>query len=83
MVGYHRDVRTTVDMDDDVMEAVRSLARAQGRSMGAVLSDLVRRALAPPVRLAQGSGGFPTFAAQPNAAPLTLETVRSALHDEE
>ena len=76
-------MRTTVDLDDDVLAAVRSLARAQGRTFGVVLSDLARRALAPESRIRQGPGGFPTFAPPAGAAPLTVETVHDALEDDE
>lgn len=82
VMWHHHDVRTTVDIDNDVLEAVRSLARAQGRSLGSVLSDLVRRALVPDTRLAQGPGGFPTFTPPNGTPPLTVEAVRAALDDE-
>ena len=75
-------MRTTVDLDDEVLAAVRSLARAQGRSLGLVLSDLVRRALAPGSRIEEGPGGFPTFEPAVGTAPLTVETVQAALEDD-
>jgi hypothetical protein len=75
-------VRTTLNVDDDVLAAARSLARAQGRSVGVVLSELARRGLAPIPRLGTGSGGFPTFEPPPDAPPLTVEAVRAA-HDDE
>ncbi len=75
-------MRTTLELDDDVMDAVRSLARAQHRSMGTVLSDLARRGLNAERRLADGAGGFPTFDHPPDVGTLTLETVRDALDDE-
>jgi Ribbon-helix-helix protein, copG family len=75
-------VRTTVDLDDDLLAGLRSLARAQGRSVSFVLSDLVRRALRPTPRLQEGAGGFPTFEPPAGAAPLTVEAVRAALDDE-
>lgn len=39
-------MRTTVNIDEDVLLAVRGLARREKRSVGAVLSELARRALA-------------------------------------
>jgi hypothetical protein len=75
-------VRTTVDLDDDILAAVRSLARVQGRSLGVVISDLVRRGLSPVTTIDQGPRGFPSFEAPPGAPPLTVETVRAALEDE-
>jgi hypothetical protein len=41
-------MRTTVDIDDDVLAAAKDLAKAEGRTMGQVISDLVRRALTQP-----------------------------------
>jgi hypothetical protein len=74
-------VRTTVDLDDDVLAMVRSLARVQGRSLGLVISDLVRRGLSPTPRIDLGPGSFPTFEPPPDAPPLTIEAVRAALED--
>jgi hypothetical protein len=38
-------MRTTLDLDDDVLLAVKERARREKRSAGAVLSDLARDAL--------------------------------------
>ncbi|MBK7250184.1 MAG: ribbon-helix-helix protein, CopG family [Gammaproteobacteria bacterium] len=38
-------MRTTLDIEDDVLAAVKELARREGRSAGDVLSALARRAL--------------------------------------
>ena len=38
-------MRTTLDIDDDVLAAAKSLARHQSRSAGQVISELARRAL--------------------------------------
>jgi hypothetical protein len=38
-------MRTTVDIADDVLQAARERARREGKTMGAVLSDLARLAL--------------------------------------
>lgn len=43
-------MRTTLKIDDDVLAAAKELARRQGRTAGAVLSDLARRALTMAVR---------------------------------
>ncbi len=40
-------MRTTLNLETDVYEAARALARASSRPLGAVVSDLVRRALRP------------------------------------
>ena len=59
-------MRTTLEIDDDVLDAAKSLARQSNRTAGAVLSDLARRALtsAPATSAAShrgGVGGFVPF----------------------
>jgi hypothetical protein len=56
-------VRTTLDIDDDVLEAAKSLARQSDRTAGAVLSDLARRALTSAAAKSAdvGVGGFMPF----------------------
>ncbi len=39
-------MRTTLELDDTVLAAARSLARARGTSLGAAVSELARRGLA-------------------------------------
>jgi hypothetical protein len=38
-------MRTTLDIDDDVLRAAKELARRQKKTAGAVISELSRRAL--------------------------------------
>jgi hypothetical protein len=45
-------MRTTLDIDDDVLRAAKELARREKKTAGAVISELTRRALtAPPPAL--------------------------------
>jgi hypothetical protein len=74
-------VRTTVDIDDDVLSAARSLARSERRSIGTVLSNLARRGLRPPAPSSVGTGGFPVFDVE-SGRPITSEMVRASLADE-
>ncbi len=74
-------MRTTLQIDDDVLEAARSLAEAERTHVGTVLSRLARKGLAP--GSAGGTDrGFPVFEVPPGARPLTLEKVRQALEDD-
>ena len=41
-------MRTTLDIDDDVLSAAKELARAEKKTAGEVISDLVRKALTTP-----------------------------------
>ena len=38
-------MRTTLDIDDDVLQAVKELARRGKKTAGAVISEMARRAL--------------------------------------
>jgi len=38
-------MRTTLDIDNEILEAVKEIARRTGSTAGSVLSDLARRAL--------------------------------------
>lgn len=65
---YGRSVRTTLDIDDDVLAAAKDLARRQNRTAGEVISDLTRRALigaasGDRVREPAGAYGFQPFPA--------------------
>jgi hypothetical protein len=73
-------MRTTVVIEDDVLEAARSLAEAEGKSLGQVISMLARRGLAPQ-RQEEVEAGFPVFSVSPEAKPLTLEMVQRALEE--
>jgi hypothetical protein len=68
-------LRTTVNLDDEVYETVRALARRQRRSVGAILSELARCALKTSARLDR-RGGFPIVAVERDAAPITMADVR-------
>jgi hypothetical protein len=41
-------MRTTLDIDDDVLGAAKDLARRERKTAGAVISELARRALSAP-----------------------------------
>ena len=42
-----RSVRTTLDIDDDVLQAAKELGGLQKKTAGQILSELARKALAP------------------------------------
>lgn len=73
-------MRTTLEIDDDVIAAARELARDEGRSIGAVVSDLARRGLMP-ARI-EREHGRPVIRSPAGAPPLTPEMVRRALDED-
>lgn len=78
---YDAQVRTTLNLADDVAEAARSIAYVERRSLGAVVSDLARRGLAPAPARFVDDGGLPVFAVPADAAPITDDMVRRALDE--
>ena len=73
-------VRTTLDIDEDVLLATKEIAKRKSQSMGKVLSELARQAL---TRQAEATtrNDVPLFPKQPNASIVTLELV-NRLRDE-
>ena len=78
---YDACVRTTLNMDDDVLDAARAIARTEGRPLGVVVSDLVRRGLVPEHHRIDTDDGFPVFRVRPGTAPMTDEMVHRALEE--
>jgi hypothetical protein len=74
-------MRTTLSIDEDVLQAARSLAAAQHRSLGGVISDLARRGLAPRADRIGSEDGFPVFRVDPGAPVITQEMVSAALDE--
>ncbi len=73
-------MRTTLDIDDDVIAAARELAATERRSVGAVISELARRGLAP--ARVETDDEFPVIRVPAGAAPITPEMVRRALDED-
>ena len=76
-------MRTTIDIDDELLAVARELARREHQSLGKVISRLAREALAgQPTHDAletPGVGGFRPFASL--GAPVTDEAI-DQLRDE-
>ena len=71
-------------LDDDVLRAARALSAHDGRSLGAVLSDLARRGLGSASQQPGGGGGtrrFPVMVPGPAAERVTTERVADLLDD--
>ena len=77
-------MRTTLDIEDDVLQAAKELAQREGGTAGQVLSTLARRGLAlPAARRKQRSGmrgGVPVLPSRGEV--VTLEHVQQ-LRDKE
>lgn len=73
--------RTTLTIDTDVLVAVREHARRQRKSLGAAVSDLVRRALHRPMATTE-SDGFQIVGLPPDSSVVTEARVKALLEDE-
>jgi len=73
-------MRTTLNLDPDVLRAARHLAREGGRSLGEMISELARRGLHPSGEVAY-EGDFPVFRVSEDAPALTPEMVDEALEE--
>ena len=73
-------MRTTVDIDDDVLQAVREIAAREGISMGKALSTLASQTPTNPVET-DIRNGVPLFPSQNSAGIISLEPVNQ-LRDE-
>lgn len=78
-------MRTTIDIDDDVLNAAKALARRENVSAGHVVSRILRdaltgRATPPPDELAPSVAGFRAFA--PRGKLVSNEDI-DRLRDEE
>ena len=74
------DVRTTLNIDDDVLLAAKSIADRQGVTAGHVLSELARQALKPGQPSVMRNG-VPLFPVREGAKVVTMELV-NRLRDE-
>jgi hypothetical protein len=73
-------MRTTLTIDDDVLEAAREMASRQRRSIGEVVSELVRVGLRP-TSPSPSTAGVPHLPLRADARPVTLKMVNRLRDD--
>jgi len=74
-------MRTTLNLDDDVLRAVKEIAKLRDSTAGEVLSDLAREALAKPSEEGGMRNGVPLLAPTEGAGIVTSEHVAELLDD--
>jgi hypothetical protein len=72
-------MRTTLNIDEDVVAAARELASGERRSLGSVVSELARRGLTP--GQVETDDGLPVIRVPAGTPPITPEMVRRALDE--
>ncbi|MFW5710944.1 MAG: hypothetical protein ACOCZA_03260 [Spirochaetota bacterium] len=68
-------MRTTINIDDELYSIARSLAESRGISMGAAVSELMRRGVQSGTASYEQRSGFPVMQVSEEAAPITPEQV--------
>jgi len=77
---YNIYMRTTLDLEDDLLEVARELARRQKTTIGGVVSAMMRKALEPTTQLRMRNG-VPLIVPKPGARKPSLALV-NRLRDE-
>lgn len=75
-------MRTTVDLDEDLLRVVKNLAAERHQSLGRVLSELARKGLQPPPRVSFGRDKIPTLMRKEGGRPVTAQDVKDLLESE-
>jgi hypothetical protein len=75
-------MRTTLQIDDDILEEARELAHAQRRSLGSVISDLARQTLRRPVGIKYLESGIPVFDAPEGTRIASPEEIQRIIDEE-
>ena len=75
-------MRTTLDIDDDVLRAAKEIAELQRKTAGQVVSELLRKALHPTPRSLRVRNGVPLLTRRPGAPVLTMALVNQLRDDE-
>ena len=75
-------MRTTLDIDDDVLQAAKEHGEFRGVTAGKVLSDLARKALTPTGPVPKVRNGVPLLPPRPGQEIMTMKLVNE-LRDEE
>jgi hypothetical protein len=74
-------MRTTLDIDSDVLQAAKELAALKGTTAGQVLSELARQALTP-VETRRTRNGVPVLPRRPSGHPRPSMRLVNELRDD-
>jgi hypothetical protein len=76
-------VRTTLNIEDDVLETVKAMAARDRKPLGEVVSGMLRRAIEPSTSASRKMrNGIPLFPVSAQARVVTPEAVKELLDDD-
>ena len=65
-------MRTTLDIDEDLLQAAKEIAENEGKTAGQVVSELLRKALQAPPSRKQVRNGVPLIRRRTGAPVITM-----------
>lgn len=68
-------MRTTLSIDDDLLALAKNLSAQHRKSVGEVVSELMRKALAQPAQAPHTRDGLPLLAVRADSGPAMPELV--------
>jgi len=74
-------MRTTLDLDEDIVHAAKEIAAARGTTAGKVLSELARKALTPS-ETRRVRNGVPLLPRRPPGSPRPTMKLVNELRDD-
>ena len=76
-------MRTTLDIDDELLLTVKEIAQQRKVTAGSVVSRLLREALQPKEFQVEYRNGGPLLPRRPNGPAVTVEMVNRLLDEDE
>jgi hypothetical protein len=76
-------MRTTLDIDDELLLTVKEIAHQRKTTAGNVVSSLLRESLRPKPFELEYRNGIPVLPAHPNSPVVTVELVNRLLDEDE
>jgi hypothetical protein len=80
---YDEDVRTTLDIDDELLLTVKQIAEQRKTTAGSVISALLRESLQPRAFELEYRNGIPVLPRRPNGPVVTTDLINRLLNEDE
>ena len=80
---YAYPMRTTLDIDDELLLTVKEIAHQRKTTAGSVVSSLLRESLQPKSFEVEYEDGIPVLPRRPHGPMVTTELVNRLLHEDE
>ena len=74
-------MRTTIDLDEELLRTAKSIAEARHQTLSKVISELAWKGLAPEATQRRTRNGFPLMRVNPGARPVTPEHVAELMDE--